>query len=140
MSGRSKQTFFQRRHTDDQEAHEKMLSITNCYRNEKQNHSKISSHSSLNAHKQKKKKKSTNSREHPGGPVVRILGFHCQGLSSILIKELRSHRPCGEAKKKSLQTINTGEGMEKGEPSYTVARNENQYNHYREQCGGSLKH
>ena len=41
---------------------------------------------------------------------------------------------------KKLQTINTGEGMEKGEPSYTVARNENQYNHYREQCGGSLKH
>ena len=55
MSGRSKQTFFQRRHTDDQEAHEKMLSITNCYRNEKQNHSKISSHSSLNAHQQQQK-------------------------------------------------------------------------------------
>ena len=54
MSGRSKQTFFQRRHTDDQEAHEKMLRITNCYRNEKQNHSKISSHSNLNAHQHKK--------------------------------------------------------------------------------------
>ena len=29
MGGRSKYTFLQRRHTDDEEAHEKILSITN---------------------------------------------------------------------------------------------------------------
>ena len=34
---RSKKTFLQRRHTDDQETHEKVLNITNYYRNAKQN-------------------------------------------------------------------------------------------------------
>ena len=45
-----------------------------------------------------------------------------------------------QLKKKSLQTINAGESVEKGEPSYTVGGNENQYSHYGEQYGGSLKH
>ena len=36
-------------------------------------------------------------------------------------------------------TINTLEGVEKKEPSCTVGRNENWYNHYGEQYGGSLK-
>ena len=40
---------------------------------------------------------------------------------------------------KNLQTINTGEGMEKREPSYTVSGNVNWYSHYGEQYGGSLK-
>ena len=40
---------------------------------------------------------------------------------------------------KSLQAINAGEGVEKREPSYTVGGNANQYNHYAEQCGDSLK-
>ena len=35
--------------------------------------------------------------------------------------------------------INAGEGVEKGEPSYTVGGNANQYSHYGEQCGDSLK-
>ena len=39
----------------------------------------------------------------------------------------------------SLQAINTGEGVEKREPSYTVGGNANQYSHYGEQCGDSLK-
>ena len=30
MGGRPKQTFLQRRHTDGQQAHEKMSNITNC--------------------------------------------------------------------------------------------------------------
>ena len=30
MSGRPRQTFLQRRHTDGQQAHEKMFNITNC--------------------------------------------------------------------------------------------------------------
>ena len=40
---------------------------------------------------------------------------------------------------KSLQTISTGEGMEKREPSYTVGGNVNWYNYYGKQCGSSLK-
>ena len=32
-----------------------------------------------------------------------------------------------------------GEGAEKREPSYTVGRNVNLYNHYGEQYGGSLR-
>ena len=40
---------------------------------------------------------------------------------------------------KSLQTINAGEGVEKREPSYTVAGNANWYRHYGEQYEGSFK-
>ena len=40
---------------------------------------------------------------------------------------------------KSLQAINAGEGVEKREPSYSVGGNANQYSHYGEQCGDSLK-
>ena len=47
--------------------------------------------------------------------------------------------PVGTAISKSLQTINAGEAVGKREPSYTVGGNVNQYNHYREQYGGSLK-
>ena len=32
-----------------------------------------------------------------------------------------------------------GEGVEKREPSYTVGENANQYSHYGEKCGDSLK-
>ena len=40
---------------------------------------------------------------------------------------------------KNLQTINTGEGVEKREPFYTVGRNSNKYSHYGEQYGDSFK-
>ena len=40
---------------------------------------------------------------------------------------------------KELQTINAGEGVEKREPSCTVAGNVNWCSHYGEQYGGSLK-
>ena len=36
MGRRSKQTFLQRQHTDGQKAHEKMLNITNYYKNANQ--------------------------------------------------------------------------------------------------------
>ena len=42
MSRRLKQTFLQRRHTDDQQAHEKMLNITNYQRNANQNYTEVS--------------------------------------------------------------------------------------------------
>ena len=44
VSRRPKQTFLQRRHTDGQEAHEKMLNITNYLRNANQNYNKVLPH------------------------------------------------------------------------------------------------
>ena len=41
--------------------------------------------------------------------------------------------------RKSLQTTNAGEDVEKREPSCTVGGNVNWYSHYGEQYGGSLK-
>ena len=40
---------------------------------------------------------------------------------------------------KKSTTINAGEGAEKREPYYTVGGNANEYSHYGEQCGDSLK-
>ena len=92
MGRRPEQTFLQRRYTDCQQTHERMLNITNHQRNANQNYNEVSPHTGQNGH----------------------------------------HR-------KNLQTINAGEGMEKGEPSYTVGGNVNWYSHYGELYGGSLK-
>ena len=43
----------QRRRTDGQEAHEKMLNITNYWRNENQNYDKLPPHTSQNGHHEK---------------------------------------------------------------------------------------
>ena len=40
---------------------------------------------------------------------------------------------------KNLQTINAGEGVEKGEPSYTVGGNVNWYSHYGKTVWRSLR-
>ena len=53
MGGRPKETFLQRRHTDSQQAHEKMLNIINYQRNAHQNYNEISPHTSQNGHHQK---------------------------------------------------------------------------------------
>ena len=50
MGRRPKQTFFQRRHTDGQQAHEKILSITNYYRNANQNQKGVSPHTGQNGY------------------------------------------------------------------------------------------
>ena len=49
-------TFFQRRHTDGQQAHEKMLNISNHQGNANQNHSEISPHTCQNGYHQKDNK------------------------------------------------------------------------------------
>ena len=49
----SKQTVLQRRQTDGQKAHEKMLNITNDKRNTNQNYNEISPHTGQNSHHQK---------------------------------------------------------------------------------------
>ena len=53
MGGRPKQTFHQGRHTDGQEAHEKMPNITNYQRNANQNYNEVSPHAVQNGHYQK---------------------------------------------------------------------------------------
>jgi len=55
-------------------------------------------------------------------------------VTEIYITSQRSEWPS----LKSLQ-INTGEGVEKREPSYTVGGNANWCSHYGKQYGGSLK-
>ena len=46
MGRRPKQTFLQRRHTDGQEAYEKLLNITSYQRNSNQNYNEVSPHTS----------------------------------------------------------------------------------------------
>ena len=50
---RPKQTFLQRRHTNGQQAHEKMFNIANYQRNANQNCNEISPHCGQNGHHQK---------------------------------------------------------------------------------------
>ena len=47
MGRRPKQTFLQRRHTDGQEAHEKLLNITNYQRNANQNYNEVLPHTRM---------------------------------------------------------------------------------------------
>ena len=47
------QTFFQRRPTDGQQAHEKMLSITTHQGNGNENHDEMPPHTCQNVHRQK---------------------------------------------------------------------------------------
>ena len=48
------QTCFQRRHTDGQQIHEKMLGITHHHGNVNQNHNEISFHANQNGYHQKR--------------------------------------------------------------------------------------
>ena len=50
MGGRPKEIFLQRRHTDGQQAHEKMLNIANYQRNANQNYNEVPPHTSQNGH------------------------------------------------------------------------------------------
>ena len=47
---RLKQAFLQRRYTDGQQKHEKMLNITNYQKNANQNHNELSPHTGQNGH------------------------------------------------------------------------------------------
>ena len=50
MGNRSEQTFLQRRYTDGQQTHEKMLNIGDYKRNANQNNHEIPPHTSQNGH------------------------------------------------------------------------------------------
>ena len=50
MDGRPKQTFLRRQHKDGQQAHEKILNITNYQINANQNYNEVPSHTGQNDH------------------------------------------------------------------------------------------
>ena len=58
VGGRSKWTFLQRRHTDGQEVHKKLLNITNYQRNANQNYNEVSPHTGQNGNRQTSTKES----------------------------------------------------------------------------------
>ena len=64
---------------------------------------------------------------------------HCQRNANQNHSEVPSHSSQNGWLSKSLQTINAGEGVENRKPSYTIGWNANQFRHYGEQCGDSLK-
>ena len=53
MGRRPRQTLLQRRHTDSESTHEKMLNITNYQRSSNQKNSEILPHTSQNGHNHK---------------------------------------------------------------------------------------
>ena len=57
MDGKPKKTFLQRKHTDGQKVHEKMLNVTKYQRNANQNYSEGSPHTCQNGPHQKVYKK-----------------------------------------------------------------------------------
>ena len=66
--------------------------------------------------------------------------------TSLIIREMQikttmryHYTPVRMATTQKSTSKNAGEGVEKREPSYTVGGNANQYSHYGEQCGDSLK-
>ena len=65
MGGKPKQAFLQRRLTDGQQAHEKMLNTINYQGNANQNYNEVSPHTGQNGHHQK------NLQGFPGGAVVK---------------------------------------------------------------------
>ena len=50
MGRRPKEKFLQRRHIDGQQPHEKMLNVTNYWRNANQNYNEVPPHISQNDH------------------------------------------------------------------------------------------
>ena len=72
MGQKTKQTFLQRRHTDGQKTHEKMLNITHYQRFANQNHNEVPSHASQNGYQKvdKKKKKMLERVWKKGNPLT----------------------------------------------------------------------
>ena len=102
MGRRPKQTFLQRRHTDGQEAREKLLNITNYQRNANQNYSEISPHTSQNGHHQKIYKQQMLERVwRKGSPLALLVGMQIDTAtmenSMEVPQKLKIKLPCDPA-------------------------------------------
>ena len=76
MDRKTEQTFFQKGHAYDQQAHEKMLNITDYQRNTNQNHNEISPHTCQNGHHQKEHKEQILVRIwKKGNPYTLLVGM-----------------------------------------------------------------
>ena len=76
----------------------------------------------------------------------RMANTHMKRCSISLIRQIKSKLQWASTSdqsewpsSESLQTINSGKGVEKREPSYTVGGNVNWYSHYGRWYGGFLK-
>ena len=76
MGQRTKQTFLQRRHTDGNQTHEKMLNITHYQRNANQNHNEVPFHTSQNGRDPKVYKQQMLERVwRKGNPLTLLVGM-----------------------------------------------------------------
>ena len=95
MYRRPEQIFFQRRHTDGQQAREKMLSITNHQGNANQNYNEISSHICQDGYYQKNNKKVLARIWRKGNPHARWMemGAATMGISRGSPQKLKIELP-----------------------------------------------
>ena len=76
MGRRSKQTFLQRKHTDGQQAHAKMLNVTKLLvRNASQNHSEASLYTGQNSHQKIHKQQMLERVLRKGNPFTLLMGM-----------------------------------------------------------------
>ena len=73
--GLNRHFFFQRSHTDGQEAQEQMLNIANHQRNATQNQNEISPHTCQNGHHQKDHKEVLARMWRKGSPCTLLMGI-----------------------------------------------------------------
>ena len=87
-------------------------------------------------------KQTSLQRRHTDGPEVHTKMLNITNYQRNInqnYNELSLHTSQNGHHQKNLQTINTGEGVGKREPSYTVGGSVNWYSHCGEQYGGSFK-
>ena len=94
MGKTPEQTFFQRRHTDDQQTHEKMFNIANYQRNANQDNIEISHHSSQNGYHQEIDKQVLERMWREGNPPSLLLQIVAATMeNSMEVPQKTKNRP-----------------------------------------------